>query len=55
MNVFAVRRNTRLRLLVDASVWIAAETPGEHFEPAARDGKTVEGIAEVPILFRLEN
>jgi protein TonB len=26
-----------------------------RFEPAARDGKTVAGIAEVPILFRLEN
>ena len=26
-----------------------------RFEPAARDGKTVEGTAEVPILFRLEN
>jgi protein TonB len=26
-----------------------------RFEPAARDGKTVAGIAEVPIVFRLEN
>jgi hypothetical protein len=37
MSALAVRRMMTSRLLIDASVWIAAETPGEQFAPAAQE------------------
>lgn len=37
MSSLAVETTRRPRLLLDASVWIAAETPGERFTSAARE------------------